>query len=390
MQRVKAIIHLDNIKENAKRFLSWTGTRLCAVVKADAYGHGAEAVTAALSGVADCFAVALIEEALAIRVAACGKEILVFTPPTTAEEGYMLAVNGFSASVDSLKTARLLCWVCQKYRVSIYVHLKVNTGMNRYGMNVQTLGKVCKLLQRSPYVKVRGIYSHLCECSLRRATAQRALFTKMAAVGKRYFPSLIAHLGATYGAMLGESYAFDMVRVGLGLYGYLPCGASEETGVSKEALDALRPQKGMAVYAKAVAERKYVFGGLGYGAEISGEKMDRLSVCRVGYADGFLRQRDNGMDGWGFHANNLCMDACIRFGEWKKGEWLPVLTDAEQTAKETGTIPYEVLCAATRRAELIYDEKSAFCGRGKSPHAKGEEGAVARVYEKQTDGKHQP
>ena len=382
MQKVKAIIHLDNIKENAKRFLAWTGTRLCAVVKADAYGHGAEAVAAALNGVADCFAVALIEEAIAIRMAACGKEILVFTPPTTAEEGYVLAVNGFSASVDSLKTARLLCWVCQKYRVPIYVHLKVNTGMNRYGMNVQTLGKVCKLLQCSPYVKVRGIYSHLCECNLRRATAQRVIFTQMVAVAKGYFPSLIAHLGATYGAMLGKNYAFDMVRVGLGLYGYLPCGAGGETGVSKKALDTLQPQKGMSVYAKVIASRRYVFGSLGYGKEISGESIDRLSVCRVGYADGFLRQQDNGLDGWHSHANNLCMDASILFGEWKKGEWLPILTDAEKTAKEVGTIPYEVLCAATRRAELIYDENPAFCGRGKLAHAKGKEVAATRIYEK--------
>ena len=193
----------------------------------------------------------------------------------------------------------------------------------------------------------------------------------MIAVTKGYFPSLIAHLGASYGAMLGENYTFDMVRVGLGLYGYLPCFSTMETGVSADVIRTLDLQKGMSVYAKVVATRKYVFGGLGYGEATDGEGVDRLSVCRVGYADGVLRQRENGMDGWQDNAANLCMDACIRFGAGKIGEWLPIMTDAEETAKRVGTIPYEVLCAITRRAELIYDDETAFCGRGKYDYAKG-------------------
>ncbi len=355
MQKVKARVDLGNIRSNAEQFSALTGKRLCAVVKADAYGHGAEAVTAALSGVADCFAVALIEEATAIRVAACGKEILVFTPPTTDEEAYMLAVNGFTACVDTLKTARLLCRVCEKYRLPINVHLKVNTGMNRYGMNVQTLGKVCKLLQRNRYVWAKGIYSHLCECDLHRAEKQRRLFLRMVDVGRGYFPHLIAHLGATYGALLGKKFTFDMVRVGLGLYGYLPCEASVKTGVQQETVAALSLKKGMAVYAKVIAERKYVFGGFGFGEESDGTDVNRLAVCRFGYADGFLRRKENGVDGWQENANNLCMDACIRFGKLEKGAWLPVLTDADEIARQTGTIAYEVLCAATRRAEFIYE-----------------------------------
>ena len=355
MQKVKARVNLDYIRTNAEAFSAWTGKRLCAVVKADAYGHGAEAVTAALSGVADCFAVALIEEAVAIRVAACGKEILVLTPPTTEEECYMLAVNGFTACVDALKTARLLCRVCEKYCLPINVHLKVNTGMNRYGMNVQTLGKTCKLLQGKCYVRAKGIYSHLCECNLHRAEKQRRLFLRMVDVARGYFPQLIAHLGATYGALLGEKFTFDMVRVGLGLYGYFPCGANAKTGVAQETLSALPLKKSMVVYAKVVAERKYVFGGFGYGEELDGTGVQRLSVCRFGYADGFLRRKQNGVDGWQDNANNLCMDACVRFGKQERGAWLPVLTDAEEIARQTDTIAYEVLCAATRRAEFIYN-----------------------------------
>ena len=354
MQKVKAMISLKNIQWNAKRFSALTGKRLCAVVKANAYGHGAEEVTAALNDVADCFAVALIEEALAIRVAACGREILVLTPPTTEKEAFTLAVNGFTACVDSLKTARLLVRTCTQYRLPIHVHLKVNTGMNRYGMNVQTLGKTCKFLSGNPYVAVEGIYTHLCECSLQRAEQQRRLFLGMVAVCKRYFSSVIAHLGATYGAMLGENFTLDMVRVGLGLDGYLPCEANENTGVAQETLDTLSLRKGMAVYAKAVAERKFAFGGAGYGKALE-IPPEHLSVCRVGYADGFLRQRRNGMQGDECNANVLCMDACIRIGRWRG--WIPVLTDANETAKRTGTVAYEILCAVTHRAEFVYEDE---------------------------------
>ena len=390
MQKVKAVIHLDGIKENAERFSALTGKRLCAVVKANAYGHGAEKVTAALNGVVDCFAVALIEEAIAIRVVACGKEVLVFTPPTTEEEVYTLAVNGFSVSVDSLKTANLLCKVGETYCLPINVHLKVNTGMNRYGMNVQTLGKVCRLFGRYPSVRVKGIYSHLCECSLSRAEKQRDIFTRMVEVAKGYFPMLITHLGGTYGAILGEKFTFDMVRVGLGLYGYLPCEVGEETGVTLETIRRLHLQKGMEVFAKAVTSRKYVFGGLGYGKEVDRTDIGRLSVLRFGYADGFLRQRENGVVGWQAQANNLCMDACIRFGDLGRGEWFPIMSDAEKTARAVGTIPYEVLCAATRRTELIYGDEATVCRRGNTRRTKGKEGTTACVYEEKADGNHQP
>ncbi len=362
MQKVRAEISLENIRNNAKAFSGLTNTKLCAVVKANAYGHGAEAVTAALCGTVDWFAVALIEEGLAIRVAACGSDILVLTPPTDEQEVYVLAVNGFIATVDSLKTARLASRVCAKYRLRLRVHLKVNTGMNRYGMNVQMLGKTCNFLRNDIFIQVSGLYAHLCECSITRAEKQRLYFVRMLEICKRYYPTVIAHLGGTYGALLGEDYRFDGLRVGLGLYGYLPCGADQKTGVSAETVARMDLKKSMTVYAKAVSRRTYQYGGVGYGEErIPSTK--ELTVFRVGYADGFLRQRDNGMQDYGLNAGTLCMDACIRYGNGKPNCYVPIMTDAEKVAVEVGTIPYEVLCAATRRAEFIYDEETVFCGR---------------------------
>ena len=342
MQKVVAEIHLGNIRRNAQLFKKVCGVKLCAVVKANAYGHGAEEVTLALSDVADCFAVALVDEGLQIRQAACGKDILVFSPPITMEEGYTLAVNGFIATVPNIWTAKLLACVCEKYRLTCRVHLKVNTGMNRYGMNGSALGKVCRFLQDKPFIKVEGLYSHLYDTAIDSANAQRSLFANMQRICKVYFPEVHCHLSATYGATLGQGFALDMVRIGLGLYGYTPAPTE------------LDLRKGMTVRSQVVSNRKASFGGIGYG-NVTVEKGARIALLRGGYADGFLRDKNNGAQGFEQNANNLCMDVCLRKSNQKRGEWTTLLSNAEQTASQVGTIPYEVLCAVTRRAEFRYD-----------------------------------
>lgn len=335
------------MKENAEAFQSLTGKGVCAVVKANAYGHGAEECTLALSGVVSAFAVATIDEAKAIKVAACGKDVLIFTPPITACEVLEAARNGFIVSISSLYTAELVAAVSKRTGLTVRAHLKVNTGMNRYGMDERSLGKACKLLQELASVRVEGIFSHLYASALSSAEAQRKRFLRSVVIAKRYFPSLISHLSATYGALLGERFAFDLVRVGLGLYGYLPEGEGIE----------IRPklEKVMQVFARVTGNRIYRYGGVGYGEE-KGKAMagEELSLLRYGYADGFLRKKDGGAFGGEAQVGNLCMDACIRKGRLPLGKWISVLTDADETAKKSGTIPYEVLCAATRRAEFLY------------------------------------
>ncbi len=342
MQKVIAKINVNAIRKNAILWKERANAKLCAVVKANAYGHGAEEVACALSGVADCFAVALIEEGIALRAAACGADILVLTPPTDEEERYALAAGGFLATVPDIDVAKSFLAVCRRRRVVGRVHLKVNTGMNRYGMDERSLRAVCALFRDEPFIKVEGIYSHLYATNREISERQRRRFIGFLEIASGYFSNLIAHLSATYGCLLGEEFSFDMVRVGLGLYGYSPVPTD------------LALERAMSVWAKTVAARTYEFGGAGYG-EVALQKGTPLTLLRVGYADGFLRQRENGVWGAENNANSLCMDGCIRVGEGKVGEWSPVLLDAEKTARAANTIPYEVLCAATRRATFIYE-----------------------------------
>ena len=345
MRKIRAEIHLKSIVENAKTFKALTGKRLCAVVKADAYGHGAEETAFALQGVADCFAVALLSEAKAIKTPACGKDVLILCPPIDLSEAVEAVQNGFVCTVTGITSARLIARASELCKTPARVHLKVNTGMNRYGMGVSELGRVCSFFKQTALVKVEGLFSHLHDPFGESAKKQRERFLQTERVAKRYYPFLTRHLSATAGALLGEDFAFDMVRVGLGLYGYLPLGANKK----------LPLKKAMTVYATVVESRKFAYGGAGYGKELSErERVKFLSVLRVGYADGFLRKKENGANGFKKNANNLCMDTCIRKGKYKRGEKTAVLTDADETAKMAGTISYEVLCSATRRAERIY------------------------------------
>ena len=345
MRKLQAYIHLKSIVDNARAFKALANTKLCAVVKADAYGHGAEEVAFALAGVADCFAVALVAEAKALKVAACGKEILILCPPIDLSDAVCGVENGFTLTVSGITTARLVAKACALCQKTARVHLKVNTGMNRFGMGASELGRVCSYLKTEPLVQVEGVFSHLHDPFGVSAEEQRERFLRAERICREYFSGVTAHLSATAGALLGERFAFGMVRIGLGLYGYLP----------EEKRGALTLKKGMSVYAETVESKRYSFGGAGYGKPLANECQPKyLSVLRMGYADGFLRKKDNGAHGFEQNANNLCMDACIRVGKAKRGKKTPVLTDADETANVAGTIPYEVLCAATRRAERIY------------------------------------
>ena len=352
MQNVIAKINLKTIVENAKIFQRRTGGKVCAVVKADAYGHGAERVAFALADTVDFFAVATETEGLKIKTATCGKEILVLTPPACEQETESLVRSGLSVSIGSLQDARSVVNCVKKTGERAFVHLKLNTGMNRYGIEEKDLDTVCRFLKGRGQVCVQGVYSHLYGGKKSTLEKQRIAFERGAGLCRTYFPNVLRHLSATLGATLSEEFYFDAVRIGLGLYGYLPNGVP--ACVKRE----LPLQKAMTVYARAQSERAYISGGAGYG-EVK-KRVERklrkkgVSILRVGYADGFLRDGKKKSVSE-LQANDLCMDACPVVGRREKGEYFAVVTDAEQTAKRTGTTAYEVLCACTKRAEFEYE-----------------------------------
>lgn len=373
-----AEICLQAIKHNALAFQNLTGVPVCAVVKADAYGHGAVEIVDALQGVVDSFAVSILDEALAIRVVACGKEILILTPPSSKADIQQAVRNDFCITVDTLKTARLAVQTATEMQRPLKVHLKVNTGMNRYGMNAQTLGKTCAHLRRCPWIKTMGLYSHFYGSTLTQLEEQQRLFVSFRAVCLRYFSHIKCHISATYGALFAKRFAWDMVRVGLGLYGYLPQGVAD---VSSAVIQGLSLRPAMRVYAQVSATRTYKQGGAGYGTPVNKPKQgEKLYVLRAGYADGFLREEVRGV-------NRYCMDACIVKGKARVGAFETVMENADMQARRTGTIAYEVLCAMNRRAERIYTYgEFTFCKRRARGYKRPKK-TPAGVYERGARGR---
>lgn len=339
MQQTVSVIRTDHIRANAEYFSSLApGQKFCAVVKADAYGHGAAAVAQALRPMADVFAVALVDEGVQLRHAGTDKEILVLTPPLCEEEVLRGGLEDLIFTVGDAQDYSLLKRVCLKYGISVRCHLKIDTGMNRYGFTRSALlsflkGKKCE------NVGVEGIFSHYCAPGKTHVREkQLALFLKCCQDASYAFGPLVRHISATGGTLAGAENHLDMIRIGIGLYGYLPQGFSLPRGTLKPALH---------VYAQSVCSRSSPRGWAGYGTLPAPEK---LSVLRTGYGDGFFRKGGIG------NVNNLCMDAALLPVLLKKYAYVCVFSDADRYAAENGTISYEALCRVGNRSEKIYVE----------------------------------
>ena len=333
MQQVRAVVDLGAIRANARFFAALAGgAKLCAVVKADAYGHGAAMVAHALRGTAHSFAVALVEEGASLRHAGVCEEILVLVPPLCEEEALRGCVYGLTFLLSDEQDAALIASVCEKYGLTARCHIKVNTGMNRFGFDE---GGLSAFLRR-PHgaLRVEGICSHFYQPEdAATAAEQSARFTACCARAEQVFGPLQKHIAATGGLLASPAYRMDMVRIGIGLYGYVPQGF-------------VRPpqlRRAMRAYASVAAVRRYTGGGMGYGARVP-EGRD-LAVLRYGYADGFFRE------------GKLCMDACVAERRAKKYGEVCILLDADACAAVNGTISYEVLARIGGRAVREYVDR---------------------------------
>ena len=330
MQPCRAVIRLDAIRGNAALLRAKAaGAKLCAVVKADAYGHGGAMVCQALAGVADCFAVTLVEEGVRLRLAGISADILVLVPPLSIEEAVRAALYGLIVSVGDGQDIALVSRALAGRGLTVRVHLQVNTGMNRFGFEEAPFAALCGE-GLPPCMRAEGIYSHF--YAPHDAAVTREQFSRFCAFRARAeqaFGRLTAHIAATGGVLAAEGYCLDLVRPGIGLYGYAPQGFAR---------GGLRPA--MRVYAQVAANRIYRGGGMGYRS--LRPRGDALAVVRCGYADGFFRR------------GRLCMDAAVEESPRKKYERVCVLSDADECARACGTISYEVLVRAAARAERVY------------------------------------
>tara|TARA_Y100001970_G_scaffold291157_1_gene427288 strand:- start:1118 stop:2158 length:1041 start_codon:yes stop_codon:yes gene_type:complete len=261
-----------------------------AVVKADGYGHGSlEVVNATLKAGATHLGVATIQEGIHLRQEGITIPILVLGNIYSPEDLRLCLRWDLMVTISDLKDAIICQNIAESSAKEFYVHIKVDTGMTRLGFDYNESFKIFQHLQKLNKVIISGIYSHLSladqndnQESIDFTLDQKNKFEKLISdLGLKSDDSVICHLANSAGTLLGRQFHFDMVRVGLAMYGYNPLAIN---------LGNIHLSPAFNVKAKITFIRDVGSGvGVSYGRNYVTKKSSKLAVVGIGYADGVQR-----------------------------------------------------------------------------------------------------
>ena len=359
-QRALATVDLSAVRHNIAHLVSLlpVGTSLCAVVKANGYGHGAVPVArAALQAGASWLGIATVAEAEELREAAIAAPLLIFGPLTGIE-----LARAVKAHADVAVWSQP--FLAESLRRRAHVHVKFNSGMGRLGVREREAAA----LAAAAGDRLSGLMSHFATADEDDPTffaAQLERFAALAAELKASYPGLTAHTANSAATMREPAAHFDMVRTGIAIYGLSPFGDDPEPR-------GLRPALRLSSYVAGIRE---VGPGesVGYGRRYVAEGPARLAIVPIGYADGIARALTNRGDvliaGRRCRiAGTISMDqltvllpadpAAVRPGDEVVfiGRSGAESILAEDVARLLGTINYEIACDVSPRVVRRYVE----------------------------------
>ncbi|MFR2389605.1 alanine racemase [Intestinibacter bartlettii] len=361
-----AEINLNNIKHNfhALKNTLKSDTKVCCVVKSDAYGHGAVEVAKMLQQEkADYFSVARFEEAVELRNNNIHTPILCmgYISESDIEE----AINRYiGITVYSYEMAKIINQKAGKLGKKASIHIKIDTGMSRLGFltDDNSINDILKLKELIN-LNIDGIYTHFAtadETDKKETYLQLERYKKVIdALEKANIDIQFKHVSNTAAIIDLKELGFNMVRLGIGLYGHYP---SDEVSKEVELKPAMK-LKTIITNIKTVAPGTKV----SYGYTYEFKEASTLATLAIGYADGFDRTQNNPkvmINGVLCDVvGRICMDQCMV----KIPEGLNVNIEdevlimgaevgvtAEDLASRRGTINYEVLCSVSRRVTRDY------------------------------------
>ena len=364
----RAEVHLQRIADNVRAVCDLIGpdTALLAVIKADGYGHGAIPVAqCALAAGASWLGVACVDEGIALRQAGVQAPILVMGYAAPAE--LQVAVRGdLTITLGTAAQSAALLAAARHTGGHVRVHLKIDTGMGRFGILPHQLGDVARTLRATPEIVVEGCFTHLArgeEDPALATKAQIAVFEEALAVLRRQgiSPGML-HMANSGGTLRAPQARFNMVRTGLLLYGYRPDGGHEPS---------LPLQPALEVHSCLVRVETLAAGSrIGYGHTHVLERATRTGLVPIGYADGLQRS----LSGVGYLVaggrrvpiiGRISMDQCMidlsEVPEAREGNPVVVIGQqgeaevwADDAATWAGTISYEILCGISPRVPRYY------------------------------------
>jgi alanine racemase len=338
-----------------------------AVVKADGYGHGAtEVARAALAAGADWLAVALVEEGIRLRQAGLAAPILIlgYLPPESLPAVIQYRLT---PGITDIATLMLLEDEARRQRRKVGIHLKVDTGMGRLGPRATDSVDLIRCALASTHLELEGVFTHFAaadEEDKSYTSAQLDKFKRIVETIKTEKPQAIAHCANSAAAIeIPEAY-FDMVRIGISLYGLYPSNQVKKRVPLKPAMSLHT----------TIAFVKDVPAGteISYGRTFVTSRPSRIATLPLGYADGFLRTLSGKanflIQGQRVpQVGRICMDYCMAditdLPEAGVGEPVVVFgsqgqehISADELAMLTGTISYEILCAVSARVPRYYQQ----------------------------------
>ena len=361
-----ATVSLSRLRANLAAVKAHVGaSKVMAILKANAYGHGLEAVARCLAPQADAFGVALVEEGIALRALGIENPILVMGGiwtrqiPLFLEHGLSFTVPSLArlADIEQAAAAR-----CRKARV----HLKIDTGMERIGIHHYSAAPVLEAAARSPHVEIEGIYSHFANADAEDLAPTRLQLERFHEVLRFYerhsLPPPLRHIANSAALLRLPDTHLDMVRPGILLYGVYPFEAAPRTLEVKPAL----AWHSRVVYFKVVEPGNPV----SYGSTWKSDHRVRLVTVPVGYGDGYFRALSNRasvvLRGRRHpQVGRVCMDQMMVNIEWNEawngddvvliGEQGGAQVTVEELAQWAGTVPWEILAAISDRVPRIYE-----------------------------------
>jgi len=339
------------------------GASLYAVIKADAYGHGVLELARLLENAGvDTFCVATLGEAVQLREAGYTRQTILLLGSFYADEVGDLFEYAVTPTIPDITHLGILSRHARRKPNPIDAHLKVDTGMNRYGIPFDELTERAQEIFRTPGVNITALYSHLAASALpgdQGTLDQIAQFTRAVdylEVSNLWFGR--KHICNSGGVLYYPQAHLDAVRPGLILYGYYP-GAIDRDRV------ALSPS--LSFHARVTAVKKLFPGqSLGYDRTYTAKKEMTIALLSVGYADGYpIRFSNKGQVLLGRErcsvVGKVCMDTTmihVPSGRVKPGDsvllWGGREHPLETVAAGAGTIPYELVCQISRRVPRLH------------------------------------
>ena len=355
-------INLNGCLENYRYFRSKLAdsTRLLVLVKANAYGHGSVEFASLMEKAgADYFAVAYPVEGIELRQGGIKSPIMVLTAGTDSFE--QIINYGLEPGIPNLYSLKVLCNVLEKRGLTDFpIHLKLDTGMHRLGFMSDEISELIEFLKSCRYVKVKSIYSHLAaaddpDCD-DFTLSQVELFQKNADKIAEILPYRpLYHILNSAGIERFPQYQFDMVRLGIGIYGVSALPGNHLSHVAAFKCKVLQ-----------VKTLQPSDGTVGYGRHGKiAENGTVVATIPVGYADGLDRHLSRGKGSFSINGHrvptigNICMDMTmldVTGLDVKVGDTVTIFGEdptVSELADILGTIPYEILTSVPRRIERV-------------------------------------